>query len=224
MSFNPEILKQAQEVVFSRKYVKPNHPILHFNQSVVNRTISQKHLGVILDENLNFNQHLKVVIDKTTKGISVLRKLRYYIPRKSLITLYKSFIRSHLDFADVIYDLPNSKTFCDKIESIQYNAALAITGAIRGTSKDKLYKELGLEYLSSRRWVKRLTLFHKFFRIKVLSTFIILFQNLRFLSVCVIKIIYLKYSVEPIFIKIVSFHPVLKNGINSFLKLEQLNL
>ena len=64
MSFNPDILKQAQEVVFSRKYVKPNHPILHFNQSVVNRTISQKHLGVILDEKLNFNQHLKVAIDK----------------------------------------------------------------------------------------------------------------------------------------------------------------
>ena len=139
MSFNPDILKQAQEVVFSRKYVKPNHPILHFNQSVVNRTILQKHLGVILDEKLNFNQHLKVAIDKTTKGISVLRKLRYYIPRKSLITLYKSFIRSHLDFADVIYDQPNNKTFCDKIESIQYNAALAITGGIRVTSRDKLY-------------------------------------------------------------------------------------
>ena len=163
MSFNPDALKQAQEVIFSRKNTKPNHPILQFNQTAVNRTVSQKHLGVILDEKLNFNQHLKVVMDKTTKGISILRKLRYYIPLKSLITLYKSFLRSHLDFADVIYDQPNNKTFCDKIESIQYNAALAITGAIRGTSKEKLYKELGLEYLSSRRWFKRLSLFHKIF-------------------------------------------------------------
>ena len=161
MSFNPDALKQAQEVIFSRKNIKPNHPVLHFNQTEVNRTVSQKHLGIILDEKLNFNQHLKAAMDKTTKGISILRKLRYYIPRSSLITLYKSFIRSHLDFADVIYDQPNNKTFCDKIESIQYNAALAITGAIRGTSKDKLYKELGFESLSSRRWFKRLTLFHK---------------------------------------------------------------
>ena len=110
---------------------------------------------------MNFNQHLKVAIDKTTKVISVLSKLRYHIPRKSLITLCKSFIRSYLDFAGVIYDQPNNKTFCDKIESIQYNAALAMTGAIRGTSRDKLYKELGLQYLSSRKWFKRLTLFHK---------------------------------------------------------------
>ena len=166
MSFNPDATKQAQEVIFSRKNIKPYHPTLHFNQSEVNRTGSQKHLGVILDEKLNFNQHLKVAIEKTTKGISMLHKLRYHIPRKSLITLYKSFIRSHLDFADVIYDQPNNKTFSDKIESIQYNAALAITGAIRGTSKDKLYKELGLEYLSSRRWLKRLTLFHKIFQNK----------------------------------------------------------
>ena len=77
----------------------------------------------------------------------------------SLITLHKYFIRSYLDFADVFYDQPN-KTFFDKIESIQYNAALAITGAIRGSSKEKLYQELGLEYLSSRRWLRRLSLFY----------------------------------------------------------------
>ena len=37
--------------------------------------------------------------------------------------------------------------FCTKIEHIQYNAALTVTSAIKGTSQTKLYKELGLEYL-----------------------------------------------------------------------------
>ena len=45
----------------------------------------------------------------------------------------------------------------DKIESVQYNAALAITGAIRGTSKEKLYQELGLESLKDRRWLRRMS-------------------------------------------------------------------
>ena len=98
---------------------------------------------------------------KTTKCIAALRKLRFFVPRKSLVTIYKSFIRSHLDYADIIYDQPNNNTFCTKIESIQYNAALAITGAIRGSSKEKLYQELGLEYLSSRRWYRKLCLFYK---------------------------------------------------------------
>ena len=166
MSFNPDPTKQAQEVIFSRKNNKPYHPDLIFNQTNIKRTSSQKDLGLILDEKLNFKQHLKVLIDKASKGISVLRKLRYQIPRRSLISLYKSFIRSILEYADVVYDQPTNNYFSDKIESIQYNAALAITGAIRGTSKDKLYKELGFEYLSSRRWFKRLCLFHKIYHSK----------------------------------------------------------
>ena len=43
------------------------------------------------------------------------------------------------------------ESFCDKIESVQYKASLAITGAIQGTSRSKLYQELGLESLKSRR-------------------------------------------------------------------------
>ena len=49
----------------------------------------------------------------------------------------------------------------EKIESVQYSAALAITGTWRGTSRQKLYAELGWESLSSRRWSRRLTLFYK---------------------------------------------------------------
>ena len=55
--------------------------------------------------------------------------------------------------------LPN---LMDKLESVQYFAALAATGTWRGTSHDKLYTELGWESLSSRRWSRRLTLFYKF--------------------------------------------------------------
>ena len=45
------------------------------------------------------------------------------------------------------------------IESVQYNAALAITGAIKGSSHERLYQELGLESLSARRWYCRLVYF-----------------------------------------------------------------
>ena len=63
----------------------------------------------------------------------------------SLIITYKTFIRPHLDYIEVIYDQTFNATFKHKLESIQYNAALAIMRAIRGTSKGKLYCELGLE-------------------------------------------------------------------------------
>ena len=115
---------------------------------------------------MNFNLHLNTVIDKITYSKLQLHFIRFHIPRHSLITIYKSFIRSQLEYADVIYDQPSIVTFSDRLESIQYNSALAITGAVRGTSKEKLYKELGLEYLSSRRWFKRLCLFYKIIKNK----------------------------------------------------------
>ena len=75
---------------------------------------------------------------------------------------YISSARRH--YGDVIYDQAYTASFHQKIESVQYNSALAITGAIRGTSKEKLYHELGLESLEKRRWYRKLCCFYKIFR------------------------------------------------------------
>ena len=55
--------------------------------------------------------------------------------------------------------LPSS--FHQRLESLQHNAALAIAGEIRGTSKEKLYNELGLESLQKRRWYEKLSFLYK---------------------------------------------------------------
>ena len=78
------------------------------------------------------------------KGIFVIKKLRHCLPRKSLLTIYKAFLRSLIDYGDIIYDQHQNESFCDKIESVQYKAALPITGAIQGTSREKIYQKLGL--------------------------------------------------------------------------------
>ena len=65
-----------------------------------------------------------------------------------------SFVRPHLDYGFVIYDQLSNATFSKKIESVQYNAALAITDVIRGSFREKLYQKLGLQYLHHRRWIR----------------------------------------------------------------------
>ena len=72
------------------------------------------------------------------------------------MTLYKSFIQPYLDYGDIIYDQPLNNSFQSRIESIQYTACLSITGAIRGTSKERIYEELGLESLQHRCWYRKL--------------------------------------------------------------------
>ena len=109
-----------------------------------------------LDEKLNFNTHIKEKVTKANKGTGIIRKLAHVLPRESLVNNYKSFVRPHIDYGDIIYDQPNNDSFCDMIERVQYNAALAITGAIKGTSQLKLYKELVFESLQFSRWFRRL--------------------------------------------------------------------
>ena len=119
MSFNPDSSKQAQEVIFSRKIKKPNHPELIFNNIPVNQTSYQKHLGMFLDNKLNFGEHLKYITNKVNKSIGLLHKLQMILPRRSLVIIYKSFIRAHLDYGDIMFDQAFNKSFHDNLESIQ---------------------------------------------------------------------------------------------------------
>ena len=171
MIFNPDASKQGQEIAFSRKANASNHGTVYFNNVPVIRENIQKHLGLFLDSKLSFLDHINEKIKKATKGVNVIRKMNLLLPRSSLLTIYKSFVRPHLDYGDVIYDQPNNSRLSDKIESVQYNAALAITGAIRGTSGEKLYQELGLESLKDRRWLKRMSYLYKIISTKLPTYF-----------------------------------------------------
>ena len=145
MSFNPDISKQVHEVIFSRKSSVSFHPPLTVNNIPVARTNSQKHLGMQL----------------VNKTIGVIRKLQNVLPRSALLTIYKSFIRPHLDYGDIIYDKAFNESFHAKLESLHYNATLAITGAMKGSSIEQIYEELGLESLKPRLWCRKMSFLYK---------------------------------------------------------------
>ena len=160
MQFNPDITKQAIEVIFSTKYKKENHPPLVFNSVPVAREKFTKHLGIILDERLTFRKHIHMAITKAKRGLALMKFLFKYVTPCVLEQTYKMYVRPHLDYGDVIYhdqliDMMNS------LESIQYQAGRIVTHCWKGTNKLKLYNELGWETLSQRRTFRRFALFFK---------------------------------------------------------------
>ena len=167
MSFNPDPQKQAVELIFATKRVEMNHPEIHFNNIPVMKVNEHKHLGITLDSKLSFSPHIKAAITKTREGVGLLKYLSKYLPRHTLNELFKLYVRPHLEYGDVNYHMPakvcefSGNTFVsslmEMLESVQYSAALAITGTWRGTSREKLYAELGWESLCSRRWSRPLT-------------------------------------------------------------------
>ena len=166
MSFNPDPSKQAQEIVFFRKYQNLNHNSMHFHHNLIQQAPSQKHLPLqkkwsfplrissvnvtksavicngklhflcsirmYLDTKLSFQEHLDNIMSKVDKTIGLLCQLQTVLLHPSLVSIYKAFVVPHFDYGDNIYDQAYKESFHQKLESIQYIAALAITRAIRG--------------------------------------------------------------------------------------------
>ena len=144
MQFNPDLKIQAQEEYFSKKANNVSSLPVTFSNTKVVTCSSQKHLGLVLDQQLNFNNHIKSKMTKCYKMIGITKRLPVNIPRDALLRIYKSLIRTHLDYRDIIHDKPNNK-----IENIQYKTCIAITGNIQRRSGECIYQELDLESLEN---------------------------------------------------------------------------
>ena len=160
MQFNPDITKQAIEVIFSTKYKKENHPPLFFSGIPVARNDSTKHLGFYLDEKLSFKKHISEAIIKAKRGVSLLKFLSRYLNRTKLDLAFKMHVRPHLEYGDIIFH-DRSSELMNLLESVQYQAGLVVSGCWQGTSTTKLYNELGWESLAERRKFHRLTQYFK---------------------------------------------------------------
>ena len=118
----------------------------------------QRHLGIILDNHLS-----RPVCSKKNKTVCLLCKLQCLFSRSALLPIQKTFVQPDLHYGD-IYEKAYNLPVHQKIKYVQYNTCLAITGAIRGTSKEKLDDELGLESLQLYRWFRKLFYFYKLYK------------------------------------------------------------
>ena len=104
MSFNPD---SAKQVIFSTKVFKVEHPAIYFCGSEAETVPHHKHIRLILDETLNFAEHIKETIIKARRGIGIIRFLSKYVHRDVLDQMYKLYVRSNLDYGDVVYHNQN---------------------------------------------------------------------------------------------------------------------
>ena len=125
---------------------------------------------------LDFQSHIRDAILKVRRGIGIIKYLSKYISREVFDQVYMLYIRPHLDYGNIIYHTfdPNMHLeFTKKLEQVQYSAALAVTGAWRGTSRQRLYEELEWETLYHRRWYRRLCHFFSLNKFKSLECLVI---------------------------------------------------
>ena len=114
MQFNPDPKKQANEAIFSRKSNRCTYPPVTFNNKIIATCPHQKHLGVVLDLKWDFCIHFKQKIRKCNKIIGLIKRLSVCLPKKALLTFYKSFVKPPLDYGYILYDKPGNLNFKSK--------------------------------------------------------------------------------------------------------------
>jgi hypothetical protein len=156
VTFNPEKTKLLH---ISLKH-NVNHPILIFNNHQLEKVEAHKHLGITFNDKLTWTHHINNIFTSANVKLILLSKLKFILDRKTLFTLYTSFIRPCLEYGNIIWN-NLSETDSDKLESVQRRAMRIITGCITRTSTQLLYEETNLEKLAKRRERSILLFFHK---------------------------------------------------------------
>ena len=134
---------------------------LYFDNVLLSTSTHHKHLGIILQNNCKWDEHITNLITRCRTHINCLCSYKYRLNRKSLEIMYKSYILPILDYADVIWDNCTERQ-ADTLEQIQIDALKVITGSVRGTSHLSLYNDTGFVPLKERRKRHKLILYFKF--------------------------------------------------------------
>ena len=115
----------------------------------VKKVQSTKYLGIHIDENLRWTNHVDCMVKKISSKIGILRKLKRTVPNDCLQTLYNTIVLPHFDYGDVIYD---SCTATDKhrLQNLQNRAARILTGSGPRTHRRDMFKSLGWLTLENR--------------------------------------------------------------------------
>lgn len=159
MIFSPP---KTSYMIVSKKTHHIQYPDLTFNGSVLQRKNSHKHLGLVINKNFTWNEHIENQIVKAKKRIHCINNIKHLLPRRSLCSLYNSMVLPVLEYCDIIYDNCTLRNSLD-LENVQRRAALVCTGAYRHTSNDALLAELGWQPLRLRRQSHKLLMFYKVF-------------------------------------------------------------
>lgn len=133
---------------------------LTFGNQILTGKDSHKHLGVVFQDDCKWGKHITSIINKTSLLINCLRSFKYYLSRKALETMYKSFILPIFDYADVVWD--NCTEYqANMLEDLHLDALRTITGTVRRTSHGKILLESGFSSLKERRRRHKVMTFYK---------------------------------------------------------------
>ncbi len=114
------------------------------------RTNKMKYLGMILDEKLNFDEHVDYICNKAVNKLGILRKARDFLDLETSVLLYKSLVLPHFDYCDIVY-ASTSVTNLQRLQVMQNSACRTMLLCDKYTPTSQMHTDLKLLPLEKRR-------------------------------------------------------------------------
>ncbi len=153
----------ASKTVFmyiTLKHTPPMLPTLYLNNTSLKEVDNHTHLGITLNNKMTWDHHIDRISTKAMVKLTSLKRIRHLIPKYTALTVYKTQVRSILEYGDVLFDNMTTNLKL-RLYKVHREAAIAISRAFRRTCTARLLNDVGLEPLSERRKVHRLSYLHR---------------------------------------------------------------
>jgi hypothetical protein len=116
---------------------------------------STKSLGLHIDEHLSWSVHVDAISKKIASGIGALKRIRPFVPRTTLHTIFHSLIQPHFDYCSVVWGDCN-KTLATKMQKLQNRSARVLTFSGYDTNADGLQDLDGKTLKHSAKFIRLL--------------------------------------------------------------------
>ena len=137
-----------------------NEQELKLGETNINRVKCSKTLGVIVDEQLTWKNQIESIVNKASKGIGMIRRMKKYVPATVLENVYKAIVLPYFDYCSLVWE--NCSVYLqDKLQKMQNRAARVITGKPYDTRISDMLNELGWQPLAERRRSQKIIFMHK---------------------------------------------------------------
>jgi hypothetical protein len=117
-------------------------------------------LDLIIDEHLLWNHQIQNTVTKASKGIGMMRRIKQFVPKSTLVKIYNAIVLSHFDYCRLVWD-----NCCDylknRLQKLQNRAARIITGKTYEVSSEDVLKELDWQPLNQRYKTNKSIFMHR---------------------------------------------------------------
>ena len=129
-------------------------PIIKIDQTKIKQVFKSRVLGVDIDNKLKWTNHIDIVAKKVSSGIGAMRRIRDFVDRDALISVYNALIRPHFDYCSEVWDTLGN-VLSNRLQKLQNRAARVVLGMSNDIPGSEALDMLGWEPLETRRAKKK---------------------------------------------------------------------